>query len=208
MWSQWVCTIIGTNIHGNSIEILAHLGELRKWRSSGGTICTIDLHEARNTFLASFTRNAEYPDIPPGCDWIPLHWNPVLFLCYLPRCCHWGNGWWVVPRVHGYCGCLPQYPPPQNPVPLEVCHLGWHASRRTVEDQNPHCRLEFVLVSDSIQLVSGKCIIIYHGSIRWGHEILYAYMRISSFSDLTCCWQASWLDNSPCLMGHPSLAKI
>jgi hypothetical protein len=30
----------------------------------------------------------------------------------------------------------------------------------------------------------------------------------SPFSDLTHCWPASWLDNSPFLMGHPSLAKI
>src|SRR5882762_1843484 len=57
MWSRWVSTIVGTNIRGNAIESLAHLGEPRKCGSSSGTICTIDLHDARNTFLTSFARN-------------------------------------------------------------------------------------------------------------------------------------------------------
>ena len=30
---------------------------------------------------------------------------------------------------------------------------------------------------------------------------------LSPFNNLTHCWPASWLDNSPLLMGHPSLAK-
>jgi len=40
-----------------------------------------------------------YPCILPECDWIPLHWNPILFQCSLPWYDHQGNVWLVLPWV-------------------------------------------------------------------------------------------------------------